>query len=333
VTRSVSVLLTSAGRRVELVRAFQGAGARLSLDVRVLATDINPLAPALYAADARFIVPASRNPEFVPELLRICTAERVDLVLPLTDHDIPVIARHREAFRNIGTRPGVVSAEAAELTRDKWRTKGFFAGLDLPIARGWTGEEVDPDAVPYPAFVKPRDGSAGQHAFLVRTPAELRFFLNYVPFPMVEERLPGPEITTDVVCGLDGRLRGLVSRRRLEVRGGEVVKGVTVRDTAILDGCRRIAEALPGCGPMTVQCMLLDGTPRFTEINARFGGGSPLGIAAGVHGPALLLAEVADVHYDCGPPGTFEEGLYVSRFDDAVFLREGDLSDVVRRRL
>jgi carbamoyl-phosphate synthase large subunit len=329
----VTVLLTSAGRRVELVRAFQDGARRLGLEARVLATDINPLAPALQVADGRFLVPPTRDPEFVPELLRICREERVSLVLPLTDPDVPALARHREAFSDAGAVAGVVSSEAADLTRDKWRTKSFFADLGLPVARGWVAADVDPAAVRYPVFVKPRDGSAGQHAYLARTPDELRFFLGYVPFPLVEEHLPGPEITTDILCGLDGRVRGLVSRRRLEVRGGEVVKGVTVRDDRILDGCRHIAEALPGCGPLTVQCMLRDGVPHFTEINARFGGGAPLGIAAGVHGPALLLAEISGVPYEAGPPGSFLDGLYVTRFDDAFFLTESDLADVARRHL
>lgn len=331
--RAVTVLLTSAGRRVELVRAFQAAARRLGIEARVLATDINPLAPALHVADGAFLVPPTRDAAFVPALVGICEQERVSLVLPLIDPDIPVLARQREDFRAAGAAAGVVSADAAEVTRDKWRTKTFFAGLGLPVARGWTADDIDPAAVPYPVFVKPRDGSAGQHAFLARTRAELSFFLGYVPSPMVEEHLPGPEVTTDVVCGLDGRLRGLVSRKRLEVRGGEVVKGVTVRDERILDGCRRIAEALPGCGPLTVQCMLRDGVPHFTEINARFGGGAPLGIAAGVDGPALLLGELAGIAPEPGPPGSFREGLYVSRFDDALFLTESDLADVARRRL
>ncbi len=332
-TARVTVLLTSAGRRVELVRAFHDAGPRLGIEVRVLATDINPLAPTLQVADGRYLVPPTRDPAFVPELLGICREEGVALVLPLTDPDIPVLARHREAFHEAGAEAGVISAEAADITRDKWRTKAFFRKLGLAVAQGWVADGVDPEALTYPVFLKPRDGSAAQHAFLARSPDELRFFLGYVPFPMIEEHLPGPEITTDVVCGLDGRVRGLVSRRRLEVRGGEVVKGVTVRDDRILDGCRRIAEALPGRGPLTVQCMLRDGEPHFTEINARFGGGAPLGIAAGVHGPALLLAEVAGVPYDPGRPDGFREGLYVTRFDDAFFLSESDLANVARRRL
>jgi carbamoyl-phosphate synthase large subunit len=43
----VNLLFVSAGRRVELLRLFRQAYRRLRLDGRIIATDIDPLAPAL----------------------------------------------------------------------------------------------------------------------------------------------------------------------------------------------------------------------------------------------------------------------------------------------
>jgi len=51
-------------------------------------------------------------------------------------------------------------------------------------------------------------------------PDELSFFLNYVKNPIVQEFLPGPEITSDVVTGLDGEL--LESAPAGELKCGEV---------------------------------------------------------------------------------------------------------------
>ena len=51
--RSVNILFTSVGRRVELVRAFRRAYERLKLAGRIVAVDIDPLAPCLlYTSDA-----------------------------------------------------------------------------------------------------------------------------------------------------------------------------------------------------------------------------------------------------------------------------------------
>jgi carbamoyl-phosphate synthase large subunit len=53
----INVLFTSAGRRVELLRAFREAYSLLGITGHVIALDADPLAPALQVADKPFIVP------------------------------------------------------------------------------------------------------------------------------------------------------------------------------------------------------------------------------------------------------------------------------------
>ena len=52
-TSELTLLFLNAGRRVELVRAFRTAFEKLGVDGRIVTTDINGLAPALYLGDHR----------------------------------------------------------------------------------------------------------------------------------------------------------------------------------------------------------------------------------------------------------------------------------------
>jgi carbamoyl-phosphate synthase large subunit len=79
--------------------------------------------------------------------------------------------------------------------------------------------------------------------------------------------------------------------------------------------------------------MMQDGAPRFTEINARLGGGVPLAIAAGVDVPALLLADAAGLPVEAPAPGAYRQGLYLVRFDDSFLVTEAEREQVARRRL
>ena len=54
---SLNILISSAGRRVALVKAFRKALRSLSMTGRVVAIDISRTAPALYAADSAYVVP------------------------------------------------------------------------------------------------------------------------------------------------------------------------------------------------------------------------------------------------------------------------------------
>lgn len=331
--RPVNLLFTSAGRRVELIRAFRQTYDAIGIPGQVVAVDIDPLAPALQLAHRHYLVPRLNTPDYIPALVEICQREAISLVFPLIDPDIPVLAAHRDALEATGARLAVVSTKVAALCADKWQTVQFFQRLGLPTPHSWLPSQLDPASVDYPVFIKPRGGSAAKHTFRVNNAHELSFFTEYVPDPIVQEYLPGPEITSDVICDLEGEVLAVVSRQRLEVRWGEVAKGRTIYNPEIIAACVAIAAALPAVGPITVQCMMKDGVPHFTEINARLGGGVTLGIAAGVDFPRWLLARAAGQPVDIPPIGTYQRSLHLTRFDDSFFLTQAEYDRLASNRL
>jgi len=328
---SVNVLFTSVGRRVELMRAFRQAYSELGLKGSILATDIDPLAPALSEVDRYFLVPRVDDPEYIPTLAEICRAEGVKLIFPLIDPDIPVLAEGREFLEENGATLAAVPAAAARTVHDKWKTYRFLRSAGLAVPKSWKSL---PSAKPgFPLFVKPRIGSAGRGGQKVDTQAELKQALRRTPGPLLQQYLTGPEVTSDVSCGLDGRVWAVVSRQRIEVRWGEVAKGVTVRNEEILAGCVTIARELPARGPITVQCIVQDGRPYFTEINARFGGGLPLAIAAGAPSPRWYLAQAAGIPFEPPTLGSYQTGLYLTRHDVSRFLSEAQYAEIARHRI
>jgi len=278
-------------------------------------------------------VPRLDDPGFVPQLLSICRRERIACVFPLIDPDIAVLARNRAELEATGARVAAVEVSALGLASDKWRTTEPFQRLGLPTPQSWLADALDPDTASYPLFIKPRWGSAGVGASRVDDADALRYALARVSQPIIQECLPGPEITNDVICDLQGQVAAVVSRQRIEVRWGEVAKGVTMRDERIIDACRRVAEALPARGPITVQCMMRGETPCFTEINARLGGGVPLADAAGVDFATWLLAQAAGLDYALPPMGQYREGLYLTRSDTSLFLSQEQYDDIARSHL
>lgn len=329
----MNVLFTSVGRRTELLRAFRRAYAALAMDGSVIAVDIDPLAPALRQADRCYIVPSLSDPNYIDILIQICQLESVGMIFPLIDPDISVLAAHRQILEATGAHLAVVSSQAASICGDKWRVVEFFQGLGLQSPHSWLPGQYEPTVAEYPLFVKPRNGSAAKNTFKVNDSAELAFFSKYVPAAIVQDYLDGAEITSDVICDLNGQLLAVVSRQRLEVRWGEVAKGVTVNDPQITAACVKVAQALPAVGPITVQCILKDGVPYFTEINARLGGGAPLAIAAGVDFPRWLLARAAGLPMEIPPLGTYQTGLYLTRFDDSIFLTQSDYDHLANQSL
>jgi carbamoyl-phosphate synthase large subunit len=139
---------------------------------------------------------------------------------------------------------------------------------------------------------------------------------------VVESVAPGVEFTVDVLVDSAGRVRCAVPRRRLETRGGEVSKAVTVRSATLIELVTELTSALPGAfGALNVQLFAdVDcGHPEVIEINPRFGGGFPLSYSAGADFPRWLLEDVLDLP-SSATADEWSDGVVMLRYDDAVFV-------------
>jgi carbamoyl-phosphate synthase large subunit len=316
-----TVLVSSAGRRVELLRGFRAALADLGVDGRVLAADRSWWSSAFHLADQGVRVPSCHDPSFVPAVLVVCARHGIDLVVPTIDPELPVYAAARDRFAEAGVTVAVSSPAAVAIAADKVRTHGWLVEAGLPTVRQAAVDVVraDPAGWPFPLVVKPRYGSAGTGVAVVTSHDELDVAARSGEV-VVQSLAPGAEHTVDVLVDRAGRCVSVVPRRRLEVRAGEVSKAVTVRSPALEDLAERVCDALPGAyGPLTVQMFVEGGDMAVIEVNARFGGGFPLAREAGADHPRWLVEEVA------GLPSTasrdaWRDGLVMLRYDAAVFV-------------
>jgi len=329
-TAPLTLLVTCAGRRVELLQAFRAAAGRLGIPLRIVAVDSVRTAPALYVADVAVLVPAVESPQYIPTLLELAERHAATALIPTTDTDLLLVSEHRDAFGRLGCTALIADTTVIRMCRDKVATFHFLKqhGIDTPMT--WTPDEVRALRAPrFPLFLKPRTGSASHSVRKLQDRRDLDYQLDRVPDAIVQEFLNGPEYTLDVYVGLSGHVRCVVPRQRLQVRGGEVVKGVTVKDLELMAAGRRVVEALgPSVrGLLTIQCIVTaDRRIRFIEINPRFGGGAPLSIAAGADFPSWLLQELRGeqptIAFD-----SWRDRLCVFRYDWAVFVPEEQTGD------
>ena len=328
------LLLTCAGRKVSLVNQFRQAFEDLDLDGRIIGVDSSSHSAVLSVCDKSYIIPRCDHPAYVPTLLDVCERHRVQLLLPLIDVDLLTLAEHRERFREAGTVALVSSLPVVSICRDKESTSRFFADNDIPTVRNLSIEDVRRGDVPYPVFIKPANGSGSKHAYKVQNREELDFFLRYVPRPMLQEFATGQEYTVDVLCDLAGRVINAVPRRRLEVRAGEISKGVTCKDWRIIRATVDLANKLGGVGPLTVQCFVsddADASVRFTEINPRVGGGLPLSVAAGANYPKQIIRMA--LGQSIAPcVGDFADEFYMFRYEEGVYVPGASLQDIPQCR-
>jgi carbamoyl-phosphate synthase large subunit len=311
-----AVLFTCAGQRVDIVDAFNRAGAT------TVATDANPLAPALYSAGHRVLVPRIDDEGYVPALRALVDEHGVQLIVPLTDLDQAVLAESRDELGALVLLP---DAETVERLADKYLAHVLFEERGIASPPTWLPNGVPEDAS-FPLLVKARHGFGSRHIYRAEDRAQLGFFIGYTPVDsIVQACLGGEEFSIDVFCDLDGRCLNAIPRTMIESKGGESIKGMTIRDERLIELARDVAEKLRLVGPANIQCFREDdGSHYVTDINTRFGGGFPLPLAAGSRYPELALA-LARGERPEPRLGDFREGIVMTRFfSDLSLMQNGD---------
>lgn len=316
-----TVLLTCAGQRVDIVRAFREALAAGPHGGRVLVSDLDPLSPSLFAADGVVELPPVDDPGYGAAVAEACGREGVRGVLPLTDLDPVLLAAARAPIEAAGARVFLPTPEVALGCQDKWDCHLMLQARGLPSPPTWLPDQADHAALPYPVLVKPRLGFAARHIYRCGDADELAFFLRYTPAESVIQRaLPGDEFSIDCLGDLAGRPLGAVPRRMIQAKGGEQIKGETLDDPQLTELGAAAVASLGLAGPSTVQCFRHEGAILgITDINTRFGGAFPLPQAAGAGYPEAIVAMAAGQEPEARLGG-HAAGVVMTRFLDQIIL-------------
>ena len=315
-----NILITSAGKRVALVRAFQAELATLVPAGQVFTTDMHPeLAPACIVSDRSFAVPRVTSPEYIDILFRLCAEKDIRLVIPTIDTELMLLAESKSRFFDAGIVIGVPDPEFVALCRDKRNTSSFFDEVGIRIPR-----PIDKQHPTFPFFAKPYDGSLSSNLHIVRCPEELTPQILNDPkliFMELIDKKEYREFTVDMYYGRDNRLKSVVPRERIEIRAGEINKGYTRKNGIVAFLRDRMAHVKGVVGCICLQLFYHPESHDIIgiEINPRFGGGYPLSYAAGANFPAYLVREYL-LGENVGYSDDWTDNLLMLRYDDAVFV-------------
>jgi carbamoyl-phosphate synthase large subunit len=325
----MNILITSAGQRVSLIRAFKAELTKFYPQGQIFTTDMNPLlSPACQVSDLYFKVRRVTHPAYIQELLELSLRNGIKMIIPTIDTELQVLADNRALFSAHGIHVIVSSSEFVQKCRDKRKISLFFKGrkIDIPAS-------IDKKHPTFPLFIKPYDGSLSSDIFLIKSPEELTpYHLNNRRLLFMEyiDSNEYDEYTVDMYYGRDHHVKCIVPRRRIAVRAGEINKGKTKYNEIVPFLKERMGYIQGAIGCFTTQVFLnkTNGHIIAIEINPRFGGGYPLSYHAGANYPAYLIREYfwneAITYSD-----EWEKDLLMLRYDDEILVHEHEVQTAV----
>ena len=316
-----NILITSAGRRVELVESFKEEGRKLGIDSKVICIDIDPeLSPACQIADLYFRAPRVSSKEYISFLRQICVVNSIALIIPTIDTELLLLSEHREEFLRLGVNIVISDISLVRACRNKNHTTSLLhaIGIDTPAI-------YNVNNLNYPCFVKPYDGSCSVGAFVLNDKSMLTSDILDNPKNMFMELIPEnyDEYTVDIYYNKFGILKSLVPRLRIETRAGEVSKGLTSKGIVynyLKDKLSNLKGAR-GCITLQLFADLKENSFKAIEINPRFGGGYPLTYSAGANFTKMLIQEYL-LEEEVDFLDDWEDNLLMLRFDSKVLIHD-----------
>jgi len=322
----MNILLTSAGRRVELLECIQ----KSLINGKIFAADMDEIAPTLFVANKAFIVSNIFDSNYICQLLEISKNNEIKGIIPLLDPELLILSNNRKVFTENKIQLILSNSDSIKIANDKILTYKFFKKIKIK-----TPETIEVNKkkikitskINFPLYIKPKFGSNSKNVEMCKNIKELRFFSEKISNPIIQNNIEGKEITIDVFGDGTGDIFSMIPRLRLKTRCGEVERALTLDDKLFREDVLKICNEFKPFGPINIQCFVNDDGLIFSEINARFGGGYPLSDAAGANFPKLLIKLLEGKKLQ-DYIGIYKRGLIMSRFERGIFKNISSIPDL-----
>jgi carbamoyl-phosphate synthase large subunit len=336
VTAPIRVMVTGVGgggHGEQIVKALRMA----ETPYEIIGGDMSRYSSGLVQVDRPVILPPASSDEYIETIVAVCREHGVRALFHGSEPELRRMSEHRDELTEAGLFLPINPAGVIAICMDKVRTMETLAeaGFSVPPYLRVCSLEQLSDWQQFPAVLKPSVGGGGSaHLYLVQERSELEAFgsqlLSLFAEFIVQSYVGTPdcEFTVGVLLDMDGVLLNSIALRRSILsalsnrikapnRTGRVELGPTLaissgvsqgeigRFPEVTQRCEEIALALGACGPLNIQCRLVEGEPLVFEINPRFSGTTSVRAMVGYNEPDVLirrhlLGEEIPLHFPYG---------------------------------
>jgi carbamoyl-phosphate synthase large subunit len=304
----MNILLTSVGRRSYLVSYFKEAFAEIGQVHAANSTETY----AMSIADKAVITPLIYDKAYIKFLLSYCVEQNIGAIISLFDIDLPILAKNKSRFSEIGVKVIVSDHNVTQICNDKWLTylflveNGFFTPKTfLSIAECKT--EVEKEIIQFPLMIKPRWGMGSIGIYQADDINELDILYrktkkniieSYLKYEssfdlensiILQEKLIGTEYGLDVFNNLNGNFLTCIPKIKLAMRAGETDSAEIVDNSELYNLGKNLSQKLKHIANLDVDCFKIGDNYFVLEMNCRFGGQYPFCHLAGLNFPKAIM--------------------------------------------
>jgi carbamoyl-phosphate synthase large subunit len=231
---------------------------------RIIAVDMDSNVISRHIADKFYVVPPYDAWNYIPEILRICKKEGVDLIFPESSYEVEVLSRAKELFEFTGIVLATSDHDVLHIANNKYETyKKLIASDCIPKFAHFNGHIRDwiykfgyPDKK---VCIKPAFSKGGRGFKIIDATMSKEDILNqrgnkyttlefiddiYFKDYLIMEYLEGEEIDSMVLC-YEGEPLVITHKTREKENRGTITYGELVKRPKLDKYIKEILKKIP----------------------------------------------------------------------------------------
>lgn len=284
----MKVLLTNAGRRTYIIEnLIQSASERnIDIEIHVCDTSIDNASFWVAPNTTHHLTPfvTEQPKEYIELVKKICKEHQIQLVIPLMDFELPLLAEIKEELNSYGTQIMISDKHIIDICLDKKLTYQFCIENGILTPHIYSSEKE----VVFPAILKRILGSGSVGLVFAKQATDI---IDYqAERDLLQQFIKGQEYGLDIFNDFNGNFLYASMRKKLSMRAGETDKAEVFYDQKLWDYCKKLSEKTRHVGNMDADILMTEeGDIYLIDLNPRFGGGYPFSMFAGIDSIGALL--------------------------------------------
>ena len=317
--KSIPILVTCAGSSAA-INIIKALNAQSDYNLSIIAVDKNQESAGLFLANIYHLSPSLAQPDqYISFIISLCKQYKIKAIFPTFSKEILLFSKNKKKFQKIGTQLLISSTQTILLCNNKLEMSNLVKKLKMPVP-----SIIDnPQPNHFPLIHKPNEGSSSKNIKIINDIFDLKssfeknghFFQNYIK---------GMEYTVDVLCDKNSNVLFAGSRKRLEVKSGQVTKSITSPNSILKEYAKKICKKAKVVGICNIQFIEKEDKYYFIELNPRYAaGGLMLTVKAGANLPLAAL-KIMLGHEINIESLTHKSNIIMLRYWEELFIKEKD---------
>ena len=284
-----NILITSISSKIPLIERVKTAKNKIGLNGIVFGGDSNAECIGKYFVDEFWEMPEIDKLS-TDSFLSFCKENNIFVIIPTRDGELTYFSERKEEFWKAGISIMISPLNAIKICSDKLEFYKFCIKNNIPSIH--TSENIDEITNTSRFVVKERYGAGSRKIGLNLSKQESLEHAKLLQNPIFQPFVEGNEYTVDVYSDKNGKIKGCIPRRRIQIINGESQISQTEKNVKLQAFVNDLVQNIGSYGHCNIQVFYnKNGGFDIIEYNCRIGGASNLSIEVGLDSIYWFLLE------------------------------------------